>query len=344
MGLFLQKRLKHIKMGKQRRHFEIEFFSLLADLLEAGFSLPQSIEFMLVLLPNQADRLVLLKQQLSSGKELADAFFEVGINADVVSQIRITEKHGDLQQSLKQIGRLLLEQEKQKRQLKRLLRYPFVLLLLLGGLIFFVKQMIEPELLSWQANMNQNVLLYWRYFGLSLAGIGLVSLIFYLKLLFEKNPLKRAIFCNRLPLVGRSYREYYHYYLLFNLGTLLKNGLNLQEICQLLTNFSENSLLYQLGKQIQPQLAEGKNLANIVTEQALFPDELALFVQKGETKEFLGEELIVQARLTYRKMLQEIERIVTYVQPFFFGIIALTIIGVYLSILLPLYQMMEGMY
>lgn len=42
--------------------------------------------------------------------------------------------------------------------------------------------------------------------------------------------------------------------------------------------------------------------------------------------------------------MRSIEQLLTFVQPLLFGIIAIVIVGMYLSIMLPIYQSMKGIY
>lgn len=333
-----------LSMARQGTRFQADFFSLLADLLLAGFSIAQSIQFMQVLLPQYAQRLDQLSEALRNGADLATGFQAIGVDQDIVNQIRITQEHGDLTDSLTQIGRLLAEKIQQRQQLQRLLRYPLLLLGLVAGLLAVVRFLIGPQLRQWQLSLDHEVLLYWLIFIGLLVGLFLLLIGRLVQVYRQHDPLKKAQARIRLPLLGKTYRYYYQYYLLFNLAILLKGGLDLQAICRLLKTLAPNSLLYCLGQQLEPQLEAGVALSTIISHQPLLPAELNLFVRKGRSLDHLSDELLMTARLTYQKMLASLAKLATYVQPLLFAVIALLIIGVYLSLLLPMYHMMEGLY
>lgn len=324
--------------------FQADFFLLLADLLQAGFSLAQSLLFISILLPKEAQRLDRLIDHLAAGGRLASGLAEIGIQSDIVNQMLITEQHGDLTKSLSQTGHLLSERLRQQQKLRQLLRYPVLLLVILVGLIGAVKVWLTPEIQSWQLALNRDVLRYWQALGLILAviSVSLGGLIW--RSWHTQNPLQRAQRFCQLPLIGKSCRYYYHYYLLTNLGTLLANGLHLDEICRFLLELSPTSLLHAIGQELQPALQAGQPPRVLIQQINLLPPELDLFVQRGQTPTLLGRALVMQAQLTYRKLLVSLGRLATYLQPILLLLVALVIIGVYLSILLPLYQMMEGMY
>lgn len=340
-----QQRGKLFGTAKQQQlTFQADFFSLLADLLLAGFSISQSIQFMQVLLPQYADHLIKLNQTLAAGASLATGFERIGVKQDIVNQIKITQEHGDLTDSLTQIGRLLAEKMAQQQRLKQLLRYPLVLLGLILGLMITLRYVIGPELRQWQLNLDREVIVYWLLFVAVILILVIMMLSRFVQISLKRDPLKKAQARSQLPFVGGVYRAYYHYYLLFNLAILLKGGLDLKAICRLLSEMAPNSLLYCLGQQIEPQLEAGVSLAQIIEQQPLLPKQLTLFIRKGRSLEHLSDELLMAARMTYQKMLAALAKLATYIQPVLFGLIALLIIGVYLSLLLPMYHMMEGLY
>lgn len=340
-----QQRGKHFGTAKQRQlTFQADFFSLLADLLLAGFSISQSIQFMQALLPQYRDQLAKLNQTLAGGASLATGFERIGVKQDIVNQIKITQEHGDLTDSLTQIGRLLAEKMVQQQRLKQLLRYPLVLLGLILGLLITLRYIIGPELRQWQLSLDKEVIVYWLLFIAAIVILVVMMIGRFVQISLKRDPLEKAQARSRLPFIGSAYRAYYHYYLLFNLAILLKGGLDLKAICRLLSELAPDSLLYCLGQQIEPQLEAGIPLAEIIAQQPLLPKQLALFIRKGRSLAHLSDELLMAARMTYQKMLDALAKLATYVQPLLFGLIALLIIGVYLSLLLPMYHMMEGLY
>lgn len=62
----------------------------------------------------------------------------------------LAEQHGSLSITLKEIGQYLQVQKQQHRQLKTLLEYPLILLVMLGTILAALLIFVFPELQSWQ--------------------------------------------------------------------------------------------------------------------------------------------------------------------------------------------------
>lgn len=130
----------------------------------------------------------------------------------------------------------------------------------------------------------------------------------------------------------------------FNLGLLIESGLEFQQICRLLEQFEEKSLLYHLGHAFSRRLARGENLAQILGYYPFISPELALFFQKGRSKEEIGKDLLAYSKLAYQKLLEKTNQLLAWIQLLLFMVIAIVIICTYLALLLPLYSSLGGLY
>ena len=124
----------------------------------------------------------------------------------------------------------------------------------------------------------------------------------------------------------------------------MKSGLDLKQICSFLNEFDKQSLLYQLGQQLRELLDAGSMPDELVKKYPFIPPELKLFLNKGETLENISNELAVYSEVSYRKLLKLIDKLIELVQPILFIVIAIIIVGTYLTILLPIYKTLGGLY
>ncbi|AMV66313.1 Late competence protein ComGB, access of DNA to ComEA [Pediococcus damnosus] len=112
---------------------------LLADLLAVGFSLGEALTFIKVVIPAKKHQI----EQIISGLERGDSFSKAikpFLNEDIFYQILISEKHGDLSESLQSLGIYLTAKQKQQTKLLQLLEYPALLLIFLGALMVGCKR------------------------------------------------------------------------------------------------------------------------------------------------------------------------------------------------------------
>lgn len=74
---------------------------------------------------------------------------------------------------------------------------------------------------------------------------------------------------------------------------------------------------------------------------AVFQKDFPMFVEHGEHSGYLGKELVLYSDLLMEKQEQLLQKILAFVQPSFFILIAACIIAAYISLLLPIYHMIE---
>lgn len=267
------------------------------------------------------------------------------VKDDLYYQLLLAEQHGNLTKTLQEIGRLLTAQQEQKKKLWGLLQYPLILLgmlvVVLTALIWFV----FPELQTWEANSQPARLIYWS--GL-VASFGIGALLVAGGLQWDHwrrmNREQRVNWLCRLPIVGKCYCYYYSYYFTSILGTMLSRGMSLATICKLTQNFNKRSLLYLFSQKAQRFSQEGRGFTALISQYPFLPNELIVFINKGATLEQVGDDLTAFAQLQFRTLTSKIERLLIYVQPLVFAIIAVVIVSLYLSILLPIYHSFQGVY
>ncbi|MFR0771742.1 MAG: type II secretion system F family protein [Limosilactobacillus pontis] len=244
---------------------------------------------------------------------------------------------------IKRVGDPSNDCSRQRRKLRGLLQYPLILLGMLAmvvcGLIIFV----YPELHSWQARPGSD---RWQTLTINL-GIYLLTCLLIVGGLHwyrwrRLSPCQQMIRRCHWLIVGRSYRLYYSYYLTSNLAGMLRHGLSLQEIIRVTNQYGKQSLLYQFSAIIRQLVAEGEQFDRVIVRYPFIPNELVVFINKGITLEELGDELTVFAQLQFKRLVCSIERLLVWVQPMIFVLIATVIVTLYLSILLPIYHSLQG--
>lgn len=321
---------------------QAEFLSTLAELLAAGFSLKRSLDQLKVFFKHRGAEQVMDK--LAEGSSFSVAMKEY-LTPSLYCQLVIAEKHGQLEKSVTQLGRYLNLRIAQQEKLRAVLLYPFLLLSLLLFLLFGVKMWLVPEMLQFAPDKATGLVkLGFKSSRFILGGGVLIFSGYLLKTLYWLKHcavLDRHSWYSCLPLVGKLYRQYCSYYMTFNLGLLIESGLEFQQICQLLQTFDKKTLLHQLGKLLAREVAHGNNFDDLISRYPFIPNELSAFFKKGKTKTELGTDLMTYAQLAYKRLFYLTDKMIAWVQPIFFIVIAMIIVGTYLALLLPMYSSLE---
>ena len=346
-GKYLPRSRKRSGKVKFSPKAQAKWFLLLSDLLRVGFSLQRAVDFTTTTMVKEAGVLSKVRTNLLAGNTFANSVRPF-IKVDLYYQLLLAEKHGDLVEVLAETGQLLVTRQRQVQKLKQLLQYPLILLCLLGVMMVGLATFVFPQLAAWQAsNGCQSVHQFLPYLKWALV---VLSLIFsaggICKLITWRHltKLQQVQHLCRLPLVGECYRLYYAYYITSALAVLLRAGMSLKEMMTTIEKFSDRTMLYQLGAEVQNNLAAGGQLENFIKRTIFLPDELMIFISKGATSKELGKDLTAFSRIQFKHLLARLEQLFSLVQPVIFIVIAAVIVGLYLSILLPIYQSLQGVY
>ena len=305
----------------------------------------QCLKCLSMMAEKRNDDIGLVEAKLAEGSALSEALKDQ-IDVSAYFQLAIAEKHGDVEKSIRQLGACLERRVEQQARLRGILVYPMILFVFLAAIFACMKLFLMPELKQFEASGGNETVFDWQIF-LKCGILALILLLIaYLSKAFywwsRQKALTRHHWYCELPLIGKIYRQYCYYYLSFNLGMFFQSGLDFREICDLLRQFEEKTLLYQLGEQIDLFLNQGKSLNEIVSSYPFMPKELSAFFASGETKDEISTNLLVYSEAAYKKLVRQIDGLISLVQPVLFLVIALIIIGCYLSMLLPLYSSLGG--
>ncbi|WP_048000071.1 type II secretion system F family protein [Lactiplantibacillus herbarum] len=329
-----------ISLRKRKRLTTIvqaTLFETLADLLNNGFSLRQAMQFVVDVQGPTYQRLRPVLARLAAGDSLATAL-QPYIMIDLYYQLMIAEMHGELMTTLTQAGQLMRTKANQARQVKRLLQYPCLLLVLLLGTLILVKTAVLPNFSAITAVPAQSQVWKLLLAGAGMVvGLGIAAALIQLKRL----PIRlRYQWLARLPLVGPLIKNYCGYYLSLNAGMLLAGGLGIRAICEISRQFKSQSLLQQQGVAVEQALLSGQSLTTIIRSERLLPDELALLVSKESPAEQMSRELLYFATIQYERLIRQLNRIISWIQPLMFILIAAVVVGTYMNLLLPMYNSM----
>lgn len=296
---------------------------------------------MINLTPQLHSMTIPLLKQLQQGISFDKAMQGNNFDELIIEQVTIAIYHSDLATCLNQIALFLKMRLRYRQRLQQLLIYPLVLLCLLFLLIIGLRCSVISELqdVIQQTIMPIDILL------LVLLGIILIEILLskcFVTYLKRQTRLQQADILCHLPIIGVIWRNYYHYMLIFDLAILVKNGLSFTQICQAINKQRYGSVLSDLVMQVRLHLHNGNDLVSFIEHTVLLPQELVLFINQGCSYQELGIALQFLAETQFRNLQQRLMKMLVWLQPLMFLLIALIIVAVYLSVLLPVYQMMEG--
>lgn len=316
----------------------------LADLLANGFRLSEALQAMLRSGHFDEGRLLHFHQKLSEGQALVLCFTCFELSPQELSAIQLAQQHGDLVNTLQHMAQQLKLVDKQRQELRKNLAYPLLLICFVLALLVGLRQLLLPQLLAsgmmspehWGVRFLKNgpVILF---AGLVGCGVLLGSCFWQLG---KWEALRRSRFWGRIPAIGRLYRLFITSYFALEWGKLFKEGLELQQIITSMLVTDSQSLMYAMAQELHQGLLQGQSLHDQLTKYPFLTGEFSQIVFQGESKGRLGEELVMYSHLTRSAFFQRTERILTWIQPVVFLVIAVLIVSLYAAMFLPLYDSM----
>lgn len=318
-----------------------QFCQLLADQLVSGFSLRQAVSFSQAANSGLPHDVAEIEAQLLAGADFV-ACLAPYLQANVYFQLQLTATYGELATALQRVATLLQLMATQRKRLHQLLLYPVGLLMGMALLLVTLKVGILPQLQQ-EIAAQPVPALSWRHYaemGGGLVVIGGSALLW--RWWRQQTSLHLATWYLRVPVVGRIFRAYYAYYLTANLSQLVASGLSVKQMVVVLRQLPQTALLAQLAIVLEQQLQSGHSPVGWLRQQAYIPPQLVVLLQKGSTQSQLARELEAYSHLRYQELVRLTERGLAMVQPILLTVVALLIVGAYLSLLLPMYANLQG--
>ncbi|GDZ84606.1 type II secretion system F family protein [Leuconostoc citreum] len=337
--------MKHTKRFKQQQ--QIVFFQSLGALLQSGYDMAQSLDTLFLAHHSWRSWLSDIQKDLAAGQSFSDSLRPY-VSLDILLQLRLADQHGNLSESLILIGKNLRQIQRQKNKIKQVMRYPMILLIILGALLVGIKYFISPILNQWQnVDMSENKSLFVSM-PFVVTTILLIVSVMVMICWFKISSRKKLLILVKLPIIGAIIRTIVTYQVSQQLTVLLANGLTLPQVLESLSDVPQRKVVSKTASAIiahaKQYLADGESVENYILRQTYFNESLAGYFARGQAPKIIAKHLSYYAKTQFEMAMRQIDRLINTIQPICFGVIGLSIIGVYMSMLLPMYQSIGRLY
>jgi len=327
-------------------------FRRLGRLLEEGYSLNGSLQILkFQIKEKQRADLEKLMDYLKDGETFHGALQRLSFHPSAAGFAYYGEGTGRLAETLQACGNFLLKRAADRKRVRKILSYPVFLLMVSSFLFTIIQLQILPRFLQLFRSFQKEpsgILKFWIFLY---DGRGIfMALLFFLILGFVRltellskrwNDYRFRIRVCRLPVISDFFRLLQTHSLAYPLGALLGVGLTLSEAIAFIKNDPEKAYLKETALRLERQLKEGKTLVEAISAIPLWMEEFPHVVEHGQLEGDLAKELEVYGRYCLEAFEDRMDRFIRVVQPAIFGLIALWILLMYFSILLPSYQLIE---
>lgn len=331
---------------------KIYFIRRLYELIEHGYMLEDSIEFLLFQYDVSLEIIDSVKLELSHGKKLSDLLRYLGYSNFVISKMRFAEDYGSIEEMLVEIENYLRIKKEQKEKVIKTLRYPIILTIALITLIMVFNLLVIPQFeniytsSSIKMDIQTIILIKIVYYTPKIISIlVMLSIIVVVYMLYIKK-YRKNIYLNTLmyiPKIKVYARLYYSYKFTLELSLFLMCGFSLKTALEVIIEENYDYYLTYFSKKIIKDLDKGLSFEEAIASIKFFDKSVEKFVVHGINNGLIDKELRLFSELMLDTFLTSLDKMLRKFQPVLFAILAIVIIGLYMVILMPIFNMASSL-
>lgn len=351
------KRLSKFAVSRDAREYFTETLSML---ISTGVTVGLSLEILSKEAPSKKVKLAILaiRDKVDEGGTLWKAIGESGmLNASSVALIKAGEESGRLSENLKVVSDQTHRINMINSKVRSALIYPTFLIVMLvvvgsGISLFLLPRLAEIfEGLDVQLNLLTKVMigfgLFWSHWGLLITGLFFVLIILiglgvtYIKfirtiaedVLFVIPGVKTLIYQSEIARLG------------FIMGSLLEAGLPIIDVLDSLTESFATMRYRNIAKVIRTNVEEGKSIAStfdLIKDRKALPGPIRQLIVSSEQSGNLSATLLKISNIYEEKVEITAQNLETILEPIILIFIAIGVLFVALSVILPIYGLLGG--
>ncbi len=346
--------LSRFKLPELRRVPALDlslFTSQFATLIGAGIPLVESLSALTEQIENRRLKTVVgrLRESVNHGTTLGDAMGEHPqvFNELYQAMVRAGESAGALELMLARLSKYIEGQMELRNKVVSAMMYPLIMismsLLVMGVLL--VK--VIPTIAGLLNDLNQPLPLptkfviatselvtdWWLPAGATMA---LLFLAWTRYVHTERGRLNWDGLRLRMPVIGRVVRYVSISRFSRTLATLLEGGLNIVLALDISKTVSANAVIGAAIDDAKAAITKGATIAEPLRQSGQFPPRVMHMVAVGEASGELGT-MLAKVADTYDELVENsLDRFTALMGPILLIVVALVVVGVILSTLLPL--------
>lgn len=332
---------------------QAEFLKRIGELLHRGYPLSEAIHSLTYQMKkSRQEEIELSLKELKEGYPFHKILFDLGFHETLIGFVYFAEQHGSLAEAFHDGSEMILRRDSDTEKLKKIMFYPTVLIIITLLLFLFVDRVLLPQYTSLFQSMNIQPNIFMKIVYLVGEGIPLflflsivflsIGLAFYFLKYQKYSPIKQKNLLSSLPLIGSFFRLYTTHYFSIQLSYLLKGGLSILEAVKLFEEHERHAFDRYLGSELREYLSTGAVFEDVFHQYHFFEEELPLIVKHGQENGKLAQELHFFSKFCMEKLESKTEKLFKVIQPILYSFIGIIIVSMYLAILLPMFQLLNG--
>ncbi|MDA3131101.1 hypothetical protein GJS40_13965 [Aliibacillus thermotolerans] len=330
---------------------QAKFLLKIGELLEQGYPLEEALQlFTWEEREEVKNKIANMQENLRSGKKFHEVLSTYRFPADVSAYIYFSEQYGSLATGLQGAGQLYMKRIIMFRQLRRMLRYPMILLWILLFVSIVMLQFLFPQFHELFSSLHIEIPLFTKFMlqvyryspfiMIVLFTLFLVLFYYYFHHFRHYTASEQMKKLYRLPYLSTFISMFLTYYFSIQLSSMLKGGLSIYKAFVVFKTQHHFPFFQEEGKEISAQLEQGIPLYEVLDNREWYRREMKHVIQHGQAAGKLGDDLYHYSERVFSSLEEKVQRFLLTLQPTLFTFIGLLVLSMFLSVFLPMFQLM----
>lgn len=307
--------------------------------------------------PNGRDLASGLFEKIEAGSTFGEAVavYPGVFSATIISLIRSGEVTGQLPDVLKEIVRSLKWQDEMAAQTKKLMMYPSFVMVVIGGVVFFLMIYLVPQLVGFLKNMGQGIPLQTRL----LIGLSQVFVDFWWLILLTPPVLVAAMLALSaafptvrfrlhqmqlaIPYVGPILKKMILARFADTFALMYRTGIPLIEGLVYCQEITSNVVIQQAIRRSRERVINGAALSESFAAEMLFPSLVIRMLKVGESTGALDSALNNISYFYTRDIDESVGKVQAMIEPALTVLMGLILGWIMLAVLGPIYDTISKM-
>jgi type IV pilus assembly protein PilC len=332
----------------------ILFARQFSTMIDAGLPIISCLEILYSQQENKTFKRILkeIKESVEGGSTLAEALGKYPKEFDnlFVNMIAAGEAGGILDVILQRLSAYMEKAAKLKAQVKGALTYPVITLIIAFVVLAVILVFVIPVFQEMFADFGSQLPVFTQLVvtasdivkaNIGKILIGLAALVFGLRRFYKTK--RGEIIMDRmflkLPVFGILIRKVAVAKFTRTMGTMLTSGVAILDALDIVARTSGNKTVEKAIYDVRSAIAEGRTMADPLTESGVFPSMVCQMIAVGESTGALDDMLIKIADFYDQEVDQAVENLTSLIEPFMLVFLGVTIGGLVIAMYLPIFKM-----
>ena len=307
--------------------------------------------------PNSRDLASGLFEKIEAGSTFGEAVavYPGVFSPTIISLIRSGEVTGQLPDVLKEIVRSLKWQDEMAAQTKKLMMYPSFVMVVIGGVVFFLMIYLVPQLVGFLKNMGQDIPLQTRL----LIGLSQIFVDFWWLILITPPVLVVAMLALSsafptvrfrlhqmqlaIPYVGPILKKMILARFADTFALMYRTGIPLIEGLVYCQEITSNVVIQQAIRRSRERVINGAALSESFAAEMLFPSLVIRMLKVGESTGALDSALNNISYFYTRDIDESVGKVQAMIEPVLTVLMGLILGWIMLAVLGPIYDTISKM-